>query len=143
MPVADRLVAALAPRTPEVVDLVRRHIVALAAEVSDVELAEITEAAETPAGTGMPDLARRAGISERQADHWTRMGWLVPEDRAHDGHGYPRTYPGSEIVKARVMGALVRLFDMRASRASVVADEIIRSGAAKVGAYTITKRAVS
>jgi hypothetical protein len=138
----SRIVAGLDPRTPEVLDLVKTVITRLAAEVSDVELLDLADAVETAEGTGGPDLAQRAGVTYRQVDYWTTHGYLVPLDRPA-GSGYVRTYPPEAVVKARIMGALVKLFDMSPASASTVADEIVANGSARVGGFTITKRAIA
>jgi hypothetical protein len=147
MPAHDteaRIVAGLAPRTPEVLDRVKTHIARLAAEVSDVDvLDQLADAVEAPEGTAGPDLAQRAGVTYRQVDYWTRLGLLTPEDRPAEGSGHVRTYGADQIVKARIMGALVKLFGMAPRAASEVAEEILAHGSAKVGGFTITKRTVA
>ena len=138
-----RIVVGLNPRTPEVLDLVKTHVARLAAEVSDVDvLYDLADAVETVEGTGGPELAQRAGVTYRQVDYWTAKGYLVPLDRPA-GSGYVRTYPPEAVVKARLMGALVKLFDMAPASASTVADEIVAHGSAKVGGFTITKRTIA
>jgi Bacterial RNA polymerase, alpha chain C terminal domain len=55
------------------------------------------------------DVAREAGISFRQLDHWTRCGYLMPgrEWRGrHWGSGSNRTWPAGEMEIARRMGRL-------------------------------------
>lgn len=138
----DRLVAALNPRTPEVTEAVKVHIARLASEISEVDLDAITDAVEAPEGIGTHDLAARAGISTRQVDYWTTKGWLYSTSSGQ-GSGHNRHYPADAVVKARVMGALVRLFTMDPGNASKVADEIVEAGAAVVGGYTITKRSIA
>lgn len=47
----------------------------------------------------------RAGLTYRQADHWTRRGYLRPTN-PDCGSGHGRDYPASEV---RVAGVMVRL----------------------------------
>jgi hypothetical protein len=43
-----------------------------------------------------------AGLTPRQADHWTRKGWLRA-DNAECGSGYTRTWPNKEVAIAALM----------------------------------------
>jgi hypothetical protein len=65
----------------------------------------------------------------------------IVEFAAQRGSGIPLLYPPSSIVKARILGALVRMFAMSPARAAEIADTIIRDGRAEVGGFTITKDA--
>lgn len=49
------------------------------------------------------------GISYRQLDHWTRLGYLHPVLRRGPGIGRPREWPEYELATAAAMGRLVRL----------------------------------
>jgi hypothetical protein len=49
----------------------------------------------------------RVGLTARQADHWTRRGWLHA-DNADCGTGYQRTWPDSEVRVAATMAVLTR-----------------------------------
>lgn len=49
------------------------------------------------------ELANAAAVSYRQADHWTRQGYLAPAVEAR-GSGTQRLYPPSEAVVARILG---------------------------------------
>jgi len=60
-----------------------------------------------PGWASSTDLVRLAGITYRQVDHWTSVGWLRPPDPS-PGSGAQRHYPPAEVVVAYVMGALVR-----------------------------------
>lgn len=54
---------------------------------------------------GIETLTVRAGITVRQADHWTRKGYLKP-DNAECGSGRSRQWSYREIEVARVMKVL-------------------------------------
>lgn len=71
------------------------------------------ETTTVPRGTTAPppagiDALLAAGCTRRQADHWTRKGWVRAERRAPGrGSGYPRTYPPAEVWVAATMARLV------------------------------------
>jgi DNA-binding transcriptional MerR regulator len=54
------------------------------------------------------DLTRLAGLTPRQAEHWTRRGYIRP-DATHPGSGHGRFYPDGEFRVARRMARLVRV----------------------------------
>lgn len=56
---------------------------------------------------GVDDLVRMARISYRQADHWTRRGWIVASADGV-GSGYRRTWSADEVAVAVYMATLVR-----------------------------------
>lgn len=68
-----------------------------------------------------PELARRARISYRSADYWTRIGLLEPAVPAH-GSGSIRLYPETEIAVARALGVLSALGLIEAQQ---LRDELI------------------
>jgi hypothetical protein len=53
------------------------------------------------------------GITYRQLDHWTRLGYLRPVQPHWNirsgGTGYARQWPESELAIAASMGRLIRL----------------------------------
>ena len=57
---------------------------------------------------GSEQVAREAGISYRQLDHWIRRGWVIPDGEASPGSGFPREWTDAEALVVRVMGRLVR-----------------------------------
>jgi len=136
----DRLVAALAPG-PDALDRVRTVIAKFAAELADVDLLDMVAAeVEHPTGLSAADVVERAGISYRQLDHWTAVRYVrAVVDRP--GSGNLRSYHPREVVKARVMGALVNVVGIKASIAADLAEEIIRTGTAHVGEFTIVRDA--
>lgn len=145
MSLADRLVVALDP-SPETTEIVTRTITRLAAEVSEVDpdlLEELVVSAETPPAVGAAELAERAGVTYRQINYWTGAGHLETLPRKGSGSGHPIEYPPTTIVKARLMGSLVRLFDMGPATASTIADEILRTGSATHGGFTLTRGSLS
>jgi hypothetical protein len=135
----DRLVVALNP-SPEVRAIAARRAVEFAAELGDVNLLErVVLAVESPGAIGTAELAERAGASLRQIRWWTEAGYLPAMPREHTGHGHPITYPASTIVKARLMATLVRLFGMALPAANIVANELITTGRAQAGTFTLTR----
>lgn len=136
----DRLVVALDP-TPETRAIVSRAIVGFAEELSDdALLGDVVTAAENPRSVTSSELAARAGVSYRQINYWTSEGHLVPDQPTEGrGSGTPLTYPPAAILKARLMGSLVRLFTMKPARAAELADEIVRDGKVRVGGFTLTR----
>lgn len=57
---------------------------------------------------GAEDFRRHAGISFRQLDTWSRVGYLKPNPRRKgEGSGVPRTWPMEELVVAQRMKRLV------------------------------------
>lgn len=135
---ADRLVVALDP-TPEARAIVARRIVEFADELgNDEALGDVVIAAENPPSIGSLELAARAGITYRQVNYWTTEGYLRPIDETA-GSGNPKAFPPSEIIKARIMGSLVRHFTMSPAAAAGLAETIIRDGRAHVGPFTVTR----
>jgi hypothetical protein len=135
---ADRLVVALDP-DPETRALVARRVVEFAEQLgNDEALGDIVTAAENRPTIGGPELAARAGITYRQVNYWTTEGYLVPLGD-NGGSGNPKQYPPAAIIKARIMGSLVRNFTMSPGAAAKVAEEIIRDGSAHVGPFTVTR----
>lgn len=53
-----------------------------------------------------PQVCELAGISYRQLDYWTRLGYLHPDHRG--GTGYDRAWSETETVKVHAMAAMVR-----------------------------------
>ena len=51
---------------------------------------------------GVTELCETAGISARQADYWTRRGWIVAEN-AGRGSGRRRQWSEDEVHVARFM----------------------------------------
>lgn len=54
------------------------------------------------------DLVRLAGLTARQAEHWTRQGYIRP-DTTHPGSGHGRRYTDAEFRIARRMARLARV----------------------------------
>lgn len=141
---ADRLVVAL-DVTPATRELVSRRIVAFARELADdATLGEVLMAAEhTDDPIGSADLALRAGVTYRQITYWTAEGYLVTAAGDQTGSGRPHLYPRQAVVKARIMGSLVRLFAIPPSRASELADQIVADGRVELGSFTLTRETLS
>lgn len=57
--------------------------------------------------TTLPDLAA-LGITYRQLDYWTRVGYLRTVAEPTPGSGRRRTWPPEELAVARRMGRLIR-----------------------------------
>lgn len=55
---------------------------------------------------GAPEILERTGITYRQLDHWTRIGYLRP-DNGSPGSGNSRRYPATEADVADLMARLV------------------------------------
>jgi hypothetical protein len=72
-----------------------------------------------PEFVGLVELVRRAGITQRQADYWTRQQWIVARN-PNCGHGYAREWIEEEVRVAEYMGRLVRA-GVRADAAAVAA----------------------
>jgi hypothetical protein len=54
------------------------------------------------------DLCQAADITFRQADYWTRTGYLHEHPRPADaGSGIPRYFPTTQVPLARLAGRLV------------------------------------
>jgi hypothetical protein len=136
----ERLIAALDPG-PHVADRVAAQVAKFAAELADVDLLDLVATeVQHPTGLLAVEVVERSGITYRQLDYWTAMGYLSPIEAA-PGSGHPRTYLPREIVKARLMGSIVTTLDVKAGTAAVLADEIMRHGAAHVGDFTIARTA--
>lgn len=50
-----------------------------------------------------PELCERAGVTHRQADYWTRRGWLRPSNPSR-GSGTHRYFDAREVLKAAIIG---------------------------------------
>lgn len=134
---AQRLLVALDPH-PDTRRLVARRVVEFAEQLdNDQALGDVVTAAENPSEIGAPELAARAGITYRQVNYWTTEGYLATTGAV--GSGNPKQYPPAEILKARIMGSLVRMFTMSPAKASEIAEEIVRDGRAHVGPFTVTR----
>jgi hypothetical protein len=68
---------------------------------------------------GVDDLCEMAGITLRQADHWTRKGWIVA-DNAGCGTGHWRQWGADEVEIARIMGRMTAA-GVSANRAAAAA----------------------
>lgn len=55
---------------------------------------------------GTPAAARRAGLSFRQVDYWTRQGVIVPSIAESDGKGNPRLWNAQDV---RMLAAIGRV----------------------------------
>jgi hypothetical protein len=134
----DRLVDALDPN-PATRALVASRIAGFADELADAEsLGDIVTAAENPTTIGAPELAARAGVTYRQINYWSTEGYLATDPET-TGSGNAKAYPPGQILKARLMGSLVRNFTMSPRAASEIADEIVTNGRAHVGPFTVTR----
>ena len=61
-----------------------------------------------PAGwANTAELLKAAAITYRQADYWTRLGYLRPWPEPTPGSGTFRAYSPHEVRVATIMGALV------------------------------------
>lgn len=60
------------------------------------------------------------GLTYRQVDYWTRMGWLRA-DNPECGTGRVRRYPRGEVQVAKLMAALVTEGEMSPGKASAAA----------------------
>lgn len=69
------------------------------------------------------------GLTYRQVDYWTRMGWLRTVTAPTPGSGYWRAYPRAEVRVAHLMvamanaGVAVQVAAEAARRATVVAED--------------------
>jgi DNA-binding transcriptional MerR regulator len=72
--------------------------------------------------------AAALGLTYRQLDHWSRVGYLRPEGNGR-GSGSRRRWPAVEQRVARLMGRLTAA-GMQADVAAVHAREAIELGAA-------------
>lgn len=83
--------------------------------------------------------ARRAGITYRQLDHWTRKGWFNPIGGV--GTGTQRDYPSAEVEKVCAVAKLVHagLLPEKAAMIVVFRDmavaEKIRSALLSIGVW--------
>lgn len=76
-------------------------------------------------GHSVANVATRAGISERQVDHWTRGGHLFPLPREATHQGYPRRYNDVETRIAEIMGTLTRAGLTVATAATAARQSVI------------------
>lgn len=60
------------------------------------------------------------GLTYRQVDYWTRMGWLKP-DNPEPGTGKVRRYGPDEVRVAALMSVLVTEGEMSPAKASAAA----------------------
>jgi hypothetical protein len=137
----ERLYVALAPRTPEVEAIAARLVVELAADLRDPETLELlVDAAEKNDAVPSGEVVQRAGISYRQLHYWTSAGLVTPLERKGESSGFRLAYPSSEVVKARIMGILVKPpWEMTPGSAAGLAAEIIENGSAEHGGFRLTK----
>ena len=66
------------------------------------------------------ELCAAAGITYRQLDYWTRVGYLTPATEAH-GSGSQRKWDSSMLFKAKQMARLTK-----AGLLPVTADALVR-----------------
>ena len=91
---------------------------------------------------GAHALTNEAGITYRQLDYWTRCGYLTPVHKPTPGSGHPRIYPLDQVDLAREMGRLIAagIVTTPMSLVHEVAIELLDTGRAQVGDFTITPR---
>lgn len=76
-------------------------------------------------------LCKVAGITPRQADHWTTQGWLRPlhiEGSPAQGSGHHRIFDDTEVIVATILGNLAK----PEQRAAIV-REVVEHGSADLG----------
>lgn len=78
------------------------------------------------------EIVTRAGITYRQLDHWTRLGYLTLEE-PHPGSGNARTYPETEIHTARRIRVL-----LDSGLTLTAAVQAVRDGHVILGANRVT-----
>lgn len=61
-----------------------------------------------PERLDLPGLCEAAAITARQADYWTRKGYLHAVDEDAPGSGHPRTWAPTEVHVAVLMHDLLR-----------------------------------
>jgi hypothetical protein len=141
---AGQLVVSLDP-SPATRDLVARRVVEFAQELADdAALGEVVAALDdesTPIGSA--DLALRAGVTYRQVTYWTAEGYLDSDRVEGAGSGRSHVYGRDAVVKARIMGALVRLFAIPPARAAELADQIMVDGRVELGSFVLTREGLS
>jgi DNA-binding transcriptional MerR regulator len=57
-------------------------------------------------GFSTAEAARLSGLTPRQLDHWDRLGFLKPSQKAANGYGSARRYSFSDLVRLRVVARL-------------------------------------
>jgi DNA-binding transcriptional MerR regulator len=73
-----------------------------------------TGAESEPASVPAMTVVAVCGITYRQLDHWSRMGWIRADKRPprrpdrEAGSGHPRSYPQAEVRIADLIGQLSR-----------------------------------
>ena len=99
-------------------------------------LLHLPNAKTIPAGCiSSTDLATRAGLSYRQLDYWTRVGYLTPIN-PDQGCGTVRYYPRSEVPAATLIGRLVSA-GLTPQVARLHARELLDTGTTQIAGFTI------
>jgi DNA-binding transcriptional MerR regulator len=93
---------------------------------------------DAPSGTvAAMTICRRAGITYRQLDFWSRAGYLHELPRPpHAGSGIPRYYPITELAVATLMGRLSRA-GLAPAQAHELARQLLEHGYALLAGIRI------
>lgn len=54
-----------------------------------------------------PEVCRRAGITYRQLDYWTRTGLVIPSEDNIGGSGHPREYADTDLALVMLIKRLL------------------------------------
>lgn len=83
-----------------------------------------------------PEAAEAAGITYRQLDYWTRLGWLNARRSNCPGSGHQREYLPAEIRVAAWMGILTNE-GIKPPVAEGIARDLESTGRASLGVLTL------
>lgn len=68
-----------------------------------------------------------AGITHRQLDYWTRRGWIGAPYQSGMGHGHPREWTLTELVKVAAMRALIDVGFTPAGASQILSGDLRRT----------------
>lgn len=88
------------------------------------------------------DAAAEADVSYRQCDVWCNKGYLGKALQMPPGSGRQRSFTWADIYKLRLMGELVRAFDMGPETAARIADYLQRTphGVVTAGKWSLSRK---
>jgi hypothetical protein len=90
---------------------------------------------------GAHELTIAAGITYRQLDYWTRLGYLTPWNSPTPGSGVPRVYPLDQVDVASTMRAVIAAgVTTPMSLVHQTAVDLLAAGEAQLGDFTIRPR---
>lgn len=96
----------------------------------------MTEAPPEEQLIGQQDFCQTAGITYRQFDYWSRLGYITAEVPAI-GQGSRRLFTQAEALRTRLMAELIRDAGITPAKAAELSKELSARGEVRCGKFLI------